>query len=35
MYDGNTLDEVYPSKKVLQHFVWQDGAPGAVSTGTP
>jgi Tol biopolymer transport system component len=35
MYDGNTLDEVYPSKKALQHFVWQDGAPGAVSTGTP
>ena len=35
MYDGNTLDEVYPNKKALQHFVWQDGAPGAVSTGTP
>jgi imidazolonepropionase-like amidohydrolase len=35
MYDGYTLDEIYPNKKALQHFVWQDGAPGAVSTGTP
>jgi imidazolonepropionase-like amidohydrolase len=34
LYDGNTLDEVYPSKRALQHFVWQDGAPEAV-TGTP
>jgi imidazolonepropionase-like amidohydrolase len=34
LYDGNTLDEVYPNKHALQHFVWQDGAPGAV-TGTP
>ena len=34
MYDGNTLDEVYPTKRALQHFVWQDGAPQAL-TGTP
>jgi len=34
LYDGNTLDEVYPSKRALQHFVWQDGAPEFV-TGTP
>jgi Tol biopolymer transport system component len=34
LYDGNTLDEVYPSKRAMQHFVWQDGAPEAV-TGTP
>ena len=32
LYDGNTLDEVYPNKRALQHFVWQDGAP-AVSAG--
>jgi hypothetical protein len=34
LYDGNTLDELYPSKHALQHFVWQDGAPQSV-TGTP
>jgi len=34
LYDGNTLDEVYPNKRALQHFVWQDGAP-VVNTGTP
>ena len=34
LYDGSTLDELYPSKRALQHFVWQDGAP-AVVTGTP
>ena len=35
LYDGNTLDEIYPSKKALQHFVWQDGAPAANTAGVP
>jgi imidazolonepropionase-like amidohydrolase len=34
LYDGNSLDEVYPSKRALQHFVWQDGQPAAVA-GNP
>ena len=34
MYDGNTLDEVYPRTKPLPKFAWQDGGP-QVSAGVP
>jgi hypothetical protein len=34
MYDGNTLDEVYPRTKPLPKFAWQEGGP-QVSAGVP
>ncbi|HEU4990245.1 MAG TPA: amidohydrolase family protein [Gemmatimonadaceae bacterium] len=27
LYDGNTLDEVYPRKRPLPHYLWQDKVP--------
>ena len=33
LYDGNTLDEVWPRKKTLEKQWWWDGAPGGVSRG--
>jgi len=30
LFDGNTLDEVYPEKKPLGSFWWQDFAPSGV-----
>jgi hypothetical protein len=34
MYDGSTLDEVYPRSKPLPKFAWQEGGP-QVSAGVP
>ena len=33
LYDGNTLDEVWPRKKTLEKQWWWDGTPGGVSRG--
>src|SRR5207237_8075372 len=34
MYDGNTLDEVYPRQKAMPKFAWQDSGP-TVGAGIP
>jgi hypothetical protein len=33
IYEGETLDEVWPRKKVLDRQWWWDGSPGGVSAG--
>ncbi len=35
LYDGATLNEMYPAKRVLPTFVWQTGAPSANTGAMP